>query len=373
MDKTKKIKKTIINLIIFILLIVLTFSLVLKDQNISDIFKIAMSVNKKFILIAVLSMFMYIICEAINIGRILKELGEKTTLLKNIKYTLIGFFFSAITPAASGGQPMEIYYMHKDKISVANSTMALLMHLCSFQIVSVTMGILSAIIHFNVLKTGLIYLLILGIGLNSSALILLVIAIFSKRLSSGLIKFSVKILRFFRIPRIDEKQLRLEKELTSYQESAKYIKEHKVLMLKTLITTIAQMIAYYSIPYWVYLAFGFNSQNIWEILTLQAVLYATVSGIPSPGSVGVSEGGFMGIFRNVFPQTSISSAMLLNRGINFYLLVFISAIVVIINTLKSNKENKDIILSADENIEQNQIEDSKQVKGIIYKDPGENN
>lgn len=337
MEKTKKIKKTIVNLIIFILLIILTFCLVFKDQNISQIFNIALSVKKEFLLIAVLAMCVYIICESININRILKELGEKTKFLSAIKYTLIGFFFSAITPAASGGQPMEIYYMHKDNISVANSTLTLLMHLCSFQIVSISLGIISAILHFDVLKTGLIYLFILGILLNSSALALLIIGIFSKRLSEGLIKFSVKVLKFFRIRNIEKKQERLEKELTDYQTSAIYIKEHKILMLKTIITTAVQLLVYYTIPYWVYLAFGFNSYNIWQILTLQAVLYATVSGIPSPGSVGVSEGGFLGIFRNVFPETVISSAMLLSRGINFYLLIVISAIIVIINTLKDKK------------------------------------
>ena len=78
------------------------------------------TVKLQYILIAVVCMCIYVTCEAINIGRTLKALDEKTSFLKNIKYALIGFFFSGITPAASGGQPMQIYYMYKDKISVAN-------------------------------------------------------------------------------------------------------------------------------------------------------------------------------------------------------------------------------------------------------------
>lgn len=340
MEKKNKIKKTIINLIIFILLIILTFYLVLKDQDTSQIFNIAMSVKKEFILIAIIAMAIYITCEAINIKRMLKELGDNIKLMTAIKYTLIGFFFSAITPAASGGQPMEIYYMHKDNISVANSTLALLMQLCCFQIVSISFGILSAVANFDVLKTGLIYLFILGIVLNSSALVLLIIGIFSKKLSESLIKFTVKILKFFRIRNIEKKQERLEKELADYQKSAIYIKEHKSLMIKTILTIIVQLLAYYSIPYWVYVAFGFNGYNIWQIITLQALLYATVSGIPSPGSVGVSEGGFLGVFKKAFPQTVISSAMLLSRGINFYLLIIISSIIVMISTFKDKKRQK---------------------------------
>lgn len=340
MEKNNKIKKIITNLIIFILLIILTFYLVLKDQDFSQMSSILKTVKKEFILLGILAMCIYVSCEAINIRRILKELEEKVSFFSAIKYTLSGFFFSAITPAASGGQPMEIYYMHKDNISVAHSTLTLLMQLCSFQIISISFGIISAIIHFDVLKNGLIYLFILGIALNSSALALLVIAIFSKRLSEGLIKFSVKVLKFFRIRNIEEKREKLEKELVSYQTSAIYIKEHKLLMVKTLLTTAIQLLAYYSIPYWVYLSFGFNSQNIWQILTLQAVLYATVSGIPSPGAVGVSEGGFLGIFRKAFPEATISSAMLLSRGVNFYLLIIVSVIVVIVNTFREKKVAK---------------------------------
>lgn len=339
MEKKKKSKKIFINLLIFILLIIFTFSLILKDQDVTEILKISATVKKQYILIAMFAMGVFVACESINIGRILKELGEKSKFISNVRYTLIGFFFSAITPAASGGQPMEIYYMHKDNISVAHSTLALLMQLCSIQIVTITVGIISAVLHFEVLKSGLIYLLILGIILNSSALMLLIIAIFSKKLSEGLIKFVVKILKFFRIRNIEKKQEKLEKELESYQTSAKYIKEHRILMLKTVLTTAVQMLAYYTVPYWIYLAFGLNNSNVFDILTLQAVLYATVSGIPSPGSVGVSEGGFLGIFRNAFPETVISSAMLLSRGVNFYLLILISAIVVVISTFRDRKEN----------------------------------
>ena len=338
MERKKKLKKNIINLIIFILLIILTFYIVLKDQDISQMIQIVRNAKKKFILIGVALMLMYFSCEAINVGRILKELGEKSNFVRNFRYTLIGFFFSAITPAASGGQPMEVYYMHKDKISVANSTLTLLMQLCSYQIVTLTFGIISAVIHFDVLKNGLIYLFILGIVLNSSALGLFLIAIFSHRLSEGLVKLFVKILKFFRVKNIEEKQEKIEKELESYQGSAKYIKAHKLLMLKTVATTLVQMLIYYSIPYWVYLSFGFTEQNIWQILTLQAVLYATVSGIPSPGAVGVSEGGFMGIFKNVFPQSVIGSAMILNRGINFYLFVILSAILAMVSTFRDRKE-----------------------------------
>lgn len=332
-------KKAIRNFIIFMLLIILTFYILLKDQNTYEIFNIVVSAKIEYIFVAIGCMILYIICEAINIGRTLKTLNEQSSFWNNIKYALIGFFFSAITPAASGGQPMQVYYMYKDNISVANSTLALLINLTSMQIVTIGFALISVIFNYKYLNSALIILFIIGVCLNLSALILLLIGILSKRMSEGLIKIAIKIMKFFRIKNIEEKQEKFEKELEKYQASSVYVKNNKILMLKILITTAIQFILYYSITYWTYCSLGLYEHNIFEIITMQSMLYATVSGIPSPGAVGVSEGAFMEIFKSIFPQTIISSAVLLNRGVNFYLFVLISGIVVIINQFKEKKQS----------------------------------
>lgn len=342
MKKEKsKVKKTLLNIALFLLLIILTFWLILKDQNTEEIMLAVDKAKKQYLLIGMIAMTIFISCEAINVRRILKGLGEKTTFFKNLKYALIGFFFSAITPAATGGQPMEIYYMHKDGISVANSTLALLVQLMSLQIVNLSIGITSVLFNYEVINNGgLVLLAIIGIILNSGALVLLIIGIFSRRLSKGLINIAVKILKFFRKKNIEELQEKMESELTKYQEDSEYIKKNKRVIIKSVLTTLVQMLVYYTVPFFVYKAYGLNEHSIIRIMSLQALLYTTVSGIPSPGSVGVSEGGFLGIFRNVFPETLINSAMILNRVINFYLLVTVSAVIVIICTLKDKKQEK---------------------------------
>ena len=339
----KKTKKLLRNLIIFILLIVLTFYIILKDQNISEILNVLSSVKKEFIIIAIICMCLFMICEAINIGRTLKALNEKSSFLKNLKYALIGFFFSSITPAASGGQPMQIYYMHKDKISVANSTLALLINLTCVQIVTISVALISLIFNYEYLNGALIGFFILGITLNLSALALLLISIFSKRMTKGIINIVIKILKFFKIKNIEGKQEKLENELTKYQGSATYIKTNKLLILKALITTYIQYMLYYSISYWVYRSFGLTEYNILEILSMQSVVYATVSGIPSPGAVGVSEGAFIEIFKSVYSKTMVNGAMLLSRGVNFYLFVIISSVVVGINAIRDKKDKIEMV------------------------------
>ena len=135
--KKGSIKKIIRNFIVFVGLIFLTLWVILKDQSITEILDVLNNVTMKYVYIGIACMAVYLVLEGVNIRRTLKALGEKTTYIQCIKYSLIGFFFSSITPAASGGQPMQIYYMHKDKIKVANSTLALLINLTSMQITTI--------------------------------------------------------------------------------------------------------------------------------------------------------------------------------------------------------------------------------------------
>lgn len=344
MNKTKKIIR---NLIIFILLIILTFYIILKDQDITEIFSVLKGVKNEFILIAIICMCLYIILDAANIGRALKALNEKSNFMNNIKYSLIGFFFSSITPAATGGQPMQIYYMYRDNISVANSTLTFLINLSCVQIVTISVALFSLIFNYKYMNKALAWFFVIGVGLNLTALLLLLISILSKRMTKGLINISIKILKFFKIKNIEEKQTKLENELNKYQSSAAYIKNNKRVVIKTLLTTYIQYIIFYSITYWVYRSFGLSEHNIFEIITMQSVLYATVSGIPSPGAVGVSEGAFMAIYSTIFSQSILKGAMLLTRGVNFYLFVILSSIVASISAVKEKKQQKENI----ENIE----------------------
>lgn len=338
--KEKNFKKIIGNILFFILLILITLYILLKDQDALDIITTIRNATKIYVFVGIICMLGYLILEGINIRRTLKTLNENITFNQSIKYSLIGFFFSSITPAASGGQPMQVYFMHKDNLSVAKSTLALLINLSSMQIITISFAFISLIYNYQYLNKALIIFFIIGILLNISALALLIIGICSKRLSKSLINFAIKILSLLKIKKIEEKREKLEKELEKYQYSAKYIKSNPKLIIKTILTTAIQFILYYSVSYWTYRSLGMNQENILKVISMQAIVFATVSGIPSPGAVGVSEGAFIQIFGNIYPANMINSATLLSRGISFYLFVIVSGIVVLVNKLRTRKQVK---------------------------------
>ena len=79
----KKKVNLIRNLIIFILLIILTFTIIFKDNSFYDIFSIMANAKFEYIFIAIGAMFAYLCLEAVNIGRTLKILGEKFSPIYN--------------------------------------------------------------------------------------------------------------------------------------------------------------------------------------------------------------------------------------------------------------------------------------------------
>lgn len=337
MEKTNKFIK---NFIFFIILIGLTFYILFKDQDIDEIFRILANVNKWYVLLAIFSVAGYVVCEALNAKRNLIALEEKTTLMKCIKYTLANAFFSGITPSSTGGQPMEVYYMHRDGIKISNATLIVLVQSCGFQIATLSFALISIFFNLKYMNAPLLVLFIIGFILNAFILTVYLVSIFSRRISKWAIQLFVKILRKLKVKNIEQRIEKINNGLEAYQNSAKYIKANKKVIFKTLLTTAFQIFFYYSITYMVYCSFGFKEYNILQIIGMQAVVYTSTSGIPLPGAVGISEGNFMSLFKNIFINNTVTSAMLLSRGVSFYLLVIVSGIMVLVNMLHLSKKQE---------------------------------
>ena len=131
--KDNKRKTFIYNFFVFLGLILIMYFIIFRKVNIKDILESLKDVNLVFIVLTFIATFLYISLETVNVGRILNSFGYNKKPLTYLKYTMIGYFFSAITPSSSGGQPMQVYYMTKDDIDISHSTFALLVQLSAYQ------------------------------------------------------------------------------------------------------------------------------------------------------------------------------------------------------------------------------------------------
>ncbi len=328
--KNRKIKR-LANIILFIVLAIITFSIIFKKNSFSEIISNIKNVNPFFILLAIIAMFIFIACEGINIKRVLKNLECNISYIQSFKYALVGFFFSSVTPSASGGDPAQLYFMTKDKLPISKSTLALLVELSSFQFISCLIAIIGFVYNYDILVNSIgniKYLLAVGLTINIIIFLVLLIMIFSKKFALKVTNFIIKILIFLHFPKVLEVEEKIKLNIDEYHNCSIYLKNNKGLILKILLTSAIQMILYHSIPYFVYLSFGLNEINFLTFIFMEAVLYISVSSLPFPGAMGVSEGGFMMLFKVFFPVNLLSSAMIISRGISFYLFIIISAFLI---------------------------------------------
>ena len=119
-------KRIIFNFVFFILLIAVTYYLIFRKQNMSELIDNLRNVDPYFIAISFICMILFYLFEALNVNNLLRAFGEKYSFFRSVNSTLIGAFYSSITPASSGGEPMQAYYMSKDNIKISHSALALL-------------------------------------------------------------------------------------------------------------------------------------------------------------------------------------------------------------------------------------------------------
>jgi hypothetical protein len=316
------------NGIIFLGLIALVFWLIFKDQDMEQVMNTAWSANPIFLILAIVLMFGYFSLEAWNVMTLLRSFGEKVTFRKVFRLTMVGFFFCSVTPGASGGQPLEIYYMSREGISGANATLAILIQTCGIQFAVTSLGLICAIFGMHYLSGVVALLFAIGLVINLAALLILLTCIFY---TNGLRRFLRHFFGFLwrrGVKKAERWATGAEKALDKYTEGSRYIREHGKEFRNSLYKTLLQMALFYLVPFCIYKAFGLSGYGILSFFVMQSILFVATCGLPIPGAIGASESVFLTLYGAAFGEGMVSSAVLLTRGINFYLFVVVSMVFV---------------------------------------------
>lgn len=126
-------------MVLFPVLALLVCFVILKGADMESVWNAMKSAKPQWMAAGLILAAVFNIAEAINLRSVLNSFGYQVSFRQGMKYAYTGYFFSSITPSATGGQPVQLYVMNKDNIHVAHGTMALLTELTSFQIAAFLM------------------------------------------------------------------------------------------------------------------------------------------------------------------------------------------------------------------------------------------
>lgn len=102
----KKNLKKIGNWVFLILVFLLTLWSVFYGEDLGQVLNYLEAADNKYILMGIICVLLFIVGESTVIYYLMRTLGNRVQFSHCCLYSFIGFFYSCITPSASGGQPM---------------------------------------------------------------------------------------------------------------------------------------------------------------------------------------------------------------------------------------------------------------------------
>ena len=270
-------------------------------------------------------MGLYFLCDACNTRRGLRHLGYRPAMKHCFQYAAAGFFFSSITPSATGGQPMQICYMRRHGVNPGHGALVLLLELACWQAVTVLYGVAGMFLGREALRAlpaAARWMAAAGLTLNILLLAAVTAAIVRPEWAVRLGRRGAR--RLEGRPRAAKLWESVRRQLERYAQGAPLVRQAPGLVCAVWLTTAVQLLALYSVPYWIYRALGLSGWSLPATAALQASVSLAVNALPLPGGMGVGEGGFLTVFHLLFPAQLLGSAMVLSRGVSLYLAVAVT-------------------------------------------------
>lgn len=318
--------KALINILFIFVSVGIIAYLCLSENGLTDLIKNITNFDKTWLSMSVVCYLLNIVIDIYLIYVFIKVRYSKYRVRDAIKCSMIGQFYSAVTPGASGGQPMQIFVLSKQGVDPGSGTASLIQKFLVYQTTLTSLSALAILICQDTINGPIKGLAFLGFFMQAVVIVLLFLFSFNKTLTKGIISFIFNLLGKIKILKNADKKIKeLENQLECFHESNKELYKNRSLVLKTYVLTAVQLTTIFIVPYCIYRAFNFSGVRVIDMVGTQAFVTMVSSFMPLPGGSGAAEGSFYVMFKNYFSDETIKSAMLLWRLITYYLVILISS------------------------------------------------
>lgn len=342
MNQKKRIRKFILYAILFIAIMGLTFWNVFRGQDFHGMLAAMGEMSGWYLLAAVFLAVSFVAMEGIMIWYLLRGIGEKQSLFRCFSYSFTGFFFSGITPSASGGQPMQLYYMNRDGCSFSAS-FAILMIIAVFnKFVMALLGVGILTFWNKPLHThleGYYGLFCIGVLLHVGWVIILFLIMFRTAwIRKILYRLEHIPVRLNLWKESDARREKIDNFFSGYEETVRFLQDHKKMVAAIVAGSFLQRCCTLILVCVVYRGLGLLEMALPSIFFLQASVSVAVEMLPIPGAQGVTEAMYSSVFGAIFPGHYLVASICISRGISFYLVLIIGGICALLRLFTEKKD-----------------------------------
>lgn len=353
-----------------IIVLVITFS----GANITDTVKAIRGFPPLWLCACFVAYALGLLTEALSLYFFLKRQGSPINYGYAIFVTIVGQYYSNITPGATGGQPMQVFYLRKRGIPIGIATSALLVKMFCFQFMLMTLGTLFWVTHREFVAYhigGNMWILILGYTFNAIVVAFLLLVAINKRLVRFITHFIIRILTKLKICKNpDRTHLKWDVVVDSFHSSISLLRKQPLDLLGQLLLGGAQTLLLMMITVFVYWGFNLRELSVSELTTMGILQYTSAGYTPLPGASGAQEGVFALFFGKIFPDHIRMVALLIWRFFTYYLSLIVGAVTTIAYGVHERRKESNIVREETDTADEDGNEPDSAVRSAVGADNG---
>ncbi len=322
--------KTIFNLISIVVTVGCLAFFCFSNNGLLTLTHHAIQFRAEWLVLAFCCMLSDLFLDTMLIYLFTRGISSTYTVGRAFKVCMVGHLYSAITPFQSGGQPMQIYVMTKQKIDAGNATSTLVQKFFVYQ-TGITVYSLFAIIfqsrwEMHSMNPAIVTLMIIGFVVQGTCAALLLLISFNQKITHALLKWIMIFLAKIHIVKDYDKTFQTwQVQLDAFHESNQQLYKNKKLLGKTYVLTFFQLTALFAASFCIYRAFNFHNASPVSMIFSSACITMVSSLIPLPGAAGGSEFSFLVFMAPYFSAETLQSADILWRVITYFAVILVSA------------------------------------------------
>lgn len=288
-----------------------------------------LDIPRRYTLLCVLFVFGGILMQALSTATALRVMGRSLPFARCCGISLLGEFYAFITPGASGGQPMQIYHMHRSGVPIGDATTALVVHYICYHSVLLAADMALGLVYrrFIVQQVGanMIFLIIgfvFNLGLLTGALMLS----FHRKPIRWLLRGITAIMKKLKVGNPDRVWERCSVIADSFYRGTRFIAGHRLELIRQVLFAAGRLMCMTSVFYFVYRGLGQSGAGYGKLVALGFMQYTSADYMPLPGASGAQEGIFSLYFDRLLPGDLMLSGLLTWRFITYYLVLIVGGV-----------------------------------------------
>ncbi len=266
--------------------------------------------------------------------------------------SLIGQFYSNVTPGASGGQVMEAYTLKSQGIQVSNAASIMVMWFILYQVALLLFDIVAFAFEWQKILSirsieftfgswtpsiPMLPLIIVGFLLNVSVIFLLMGMSYSHHFHNFILHYVISFLgKIHLLKNPDKTRESLRVQVENFKIELRRLQANVPVVILQVILFLLMIFMRSCIPYFAGMALHawegemtFNAFAMFEAAFLSSFHQMVTGLIPLPGSAGVSELVYTFLFSNFFNGNNavIASTQILWRTATFHVVLLVTGFV----------------------------------------------